>query len=156
MHREHTPSIDEIPVANSSGRQRFPVDSIASRDPVVGVRRPEWIGPLAFKARYGMQLGVETDFGTWCGPRHDQHISHRRAALDSVTGLLYAYDLIWDEYAVLAADVPAAAVEAVIKQALACAMQMSAEVFAGLLADYLAAPTQDVATETSMGCGVEP
>jgi hypothetical protein len=156
MHREHTPSIDEIPVANSSGRQRFPVDSIASRDPVVGVRRPEWIGPLAFKARYGMQLGVETDFGTWCGPRHDQHISHRRAALDSVTGLLYAYDLIWDEYAVLAADVTAAAVEAVINRALACDMPLLAEVFARLLADHLAAPTQDVGTTPEFAPGVKP
>ena len=156
MYRERTASIDDIPVANSSGGHRFPVDSIASRDPVVGVRRPEWIGPLAFKARYGMQLGVETDFGTWCGPRHDQRISHRRAALDCPTGLLYAYDRAWDEYAMLANDVPATAVEAVINHALAGDMPMSAEVFAGLLADHLVAPTQDVATETSMSCGVEP
>jgi hypothetical protein len=97
---------------------RFPVDSIASRDPVVGFRRPEWIGPLAFKARYGMQLGVEADFGTWWGPRHNQHISHRRATLDCPTGLLYAYDLTWDKYAVMAADVPAAAVEAALNHAL--------------------------------------
>jgi hypothetical protein len=156
MYRELTPNVGECPVANSSVGQCFPVDSIAPRDPVVGLRRLEWIGPLAFKARYGMQPGVDRDFGTCWGPRHDQRVSHRRAALDSVTGRLYAYDLIWDEYAVLAADVTAAAVEAVINRALACDMPLLAEVFARLLADHLAAPTQDVGTTPEFAPGVKP
>jgi hypothetical protein len=103
-----------------------------------------------------VQPGVEADFGTWWGPRHDQRISHRRAALDSPTGLLYAYDRTWDEYAMFANDVPATAVEAVINHALAGDMPMSAEVFAGLLADHLAAPTPDVETTTGLAAGVAP
>jgi hypothetical protein len=154
MHREHKDNIGEVPGANPYGRQRFPADPTASSHHTVGLRRLEWIGPLAFKTRYGVQPGVEADFGTWWGPRHDQRISHRRAALDSPTGLLYAYDRTWDEYAILANDVPATAVEAVINHALAGDMPMSAEVFAGLLADYLAAPTADVETTTGWADGV--
>jgi hypothetical protein len=56
----------------------------------------------------------------------------------------------------LANDVPATAVEAVINHALAGDMPMSAEVFAGLLADHLAAPTPDVETTTGLAAGVEP
>ena len=156
MYQEHKANIGEVPAANPYGRQGFPVDPTASSHHTVGLRGLEWIGPLAFKTRHGVQPGVEADFGTWWGPRHDQRISHRRAALDSPTGLLYAYDRTWDEYAMLANDVPATAVEAVINHALAGDMPMSAEVFAGLLADHLAAPTPDVETTTGLAAGVEP
>jgi hypothetical protein len=154
MHQEHKASIGEVAAANTSAGQGLPADSNVLSDPLVGLQRLKWMGRLAFKARYGVQLGVEADFGTWWGPRHDQRISHRRAALDCPTGLLYAYNVTWDEYAALTADVPAAVVEAVINHALACDMQMSAEVFAGLLADHLAAPTADVETTTGWAAGV--
>jgi len=155
MHQEHKASIGEVAAANPSAGQGLPADSTVLSDPLVGLQRLMWMGPHAFKTRYGVQRGVEADFGTRWGARHDQRISHRRAALDCPTGLLYAHDLTWDEYAVLAADVPAAAVEAVINHALAGDMTMSAEVFAGLLADYLAATTADVETVTGLAAGVE-
>jgi hypothetical protein len=113
------------------------------------------MGPRAFKARYGVQPGVDRDFGMWWGPRHDQRVSHRRDTLDSPTGLLYAYDLTWDEYAVLATDIPWAAVEAIINRALASDTRMSAEAIAGLLVDHLVVPAQDVETTTELAIGVE-
>ena len=62
-------------------------------------------------------------------------------------GLVYAYDLTWDEFAVLATDVPTSAVDTALGRARAGDAHLTAEVFAGLLADSLTAPT--LAAETS-------
>ena len=155
MYKEHKATVGEDHAANPYGGHNFPADSTATSDPVARLRRLDWIGPHAFKARYGTQPGVAADFGMWWGPRHDQRICHRRASLDSPNGLLYAYDLTWDEYAVLAIDVPSAAIEAVIHRALASDTRMSAEVIAGLLADHQTVPTPDGQTATGLATGVE-
>jgi hypothetical protein len=154
MHQEHKPNFGEVPNANTYGVQDVPADLKASSEPGVTVRKLEWMGPRAFKAQYGAQPGVDRDIGMGWGSRRNQRVSHRRAALDALTGLLHAYDLTWDEYAVLAADVPATAVEAVNKNAVVSDIHMSPEAFAGLLADHLAA-TPDLRTTTLVTAGVE-
>jgi hypothetical protein len=154
MYQERETIDGEVAVANRHDQPRI-VDSEISAQPEVKPLRLHWLGPRAFKARYGVQPGVDRDFGMWWGPRHDQRVSHRRDTLGSATGLLYAYDLTWDEYAVLATDIPWAAVEAVINSALARDTRMSAEAIAGLLADHRVAPTQDVGTATELAIGVE-
>jgi hypothetical protein len=77
---------------------------------------PQWIGPRAFHALHG-GAGVDHHFGMRWGERREQRISLRRQPGDQ-SGLLYAYDPTWDEYAVLARDVPEPAVEAAFTQAL--------------------------------------
>lgn len=152
VHQERQRIVGEGPAANCIDGQGILADSATASDLEIGLRRLDWMGPLAFKARHGAQPGVDRDFGHGWGPRHDQRLSHRRATLDSPTGLLYAYDLTWDEFAVLATDIPAGAVEAVINRAMAMGVQMSAEVFAGLLVAHLVAqvrvaePAPEVAT----------
>ncbi|MEO8185596.1 MAG: hypothetical protein ABI895_42875 [Deltaproteobacteria bacterium] len=89
------------------------------------------------------------------GPRGDQSFCHHRANLNSPTGLVYAYDLTWDEYAVLATDLPVAAVELLLDRALAIDPRMSAEVFAGLLAYQLPSLTSDAGTSMGSTGGVE-
>jgi hypothetical protein len=138
MHQEPKPSIRE-----------------ASTDPAFRLRGLDWMGSHAFKARYAVQPGVDRDFGTWWGPRHNQSISHHLATLDSPTGLSYAYDSTWDEYAVLAADVPATAVEAVLSRALADDRHMSAEGFACLMADHLGVSAPGAHTRTHGSAGIE-
>jgi len=80
---------------------------------------------------------------------------HHRATAASPTDLVYVYDLTWDEYAVLATDVQASAVETVINRALATDMHLSAEVFAGLLADHLSAPAPDFEPMSGVAGGFE-
>ena len=138
MHQDPKPSIGE-----------------ASSDLAFRLPGLDWMGPHAFKARYGVQPGVDRDFGTWWGPRHNQSISHHLATLDSPTGLSYAYDSTWDEYAVLATDVPATVVEAVMSRALADDRHMSAEGFASLMADHLAVSAPDAQTRTHAPAGIE-
>ena len=142
----------EVDVANRHDRPRI-LDTEISAQAEVKPLRLEWMGPRAFKARYGVQPGVDRYSGMRCGPRHDQRLSHHRDTLDSPTGLLYAYDLTWDEYAVLATDIPWAVVEAVINRALASDTRMSAEAIAGLLVDHLVVPAQDVQTTTELAFG---
>jgi len=154
MYRERETTDGEVGVANRHDRPRI-VDTEISAHPKVKPLRLEWMGPRAFKARYGVQPGVDRDFGMWWGPRHDQRVSHRRDTLDSPTGLLYAYDTTWDEYAVLAAEIPWAAVEAIINSALASDTGMSVEAIVGLLVDHLVAPTPDVENTTVLAIGVE-
>lgn len=155
MYQQRKAKIGEVHAANAYGGQRNPSHSSDSSDAVVRSAALDWMGPRAFKARYGVQPGVDRDFGMWWGPRHDQRVSHRGDTLDSPTGLLYAYDLTWDEYAVLAADIPWAAVEAVINRALASDTRMSAEAITGLLADHLAVPTPCLKSGTGLAAGVE-
>jgi len=82
-------------------------------------------------------------------------VSHHFATVDSPTGLVYAYDLTWDEYAVLATDVPRAAVEAALGRALASEARLTVEAFAGLLTDSLTVPTLAAETSAERATGVE-
>ena len=102
-----------------------------------------------------MQPVVDPTLGSRWGPRHDQSVSHHLATANSPTGLVYAYDLTWDEYAVLATDVPRAAVEAALGRALASEAHLTVEVFAGLLTDSLTAPTLAAGTSAELATGVE-
>jgi hypothetical protein len=155
MYRQRKANIGEVLAANAYDGQCNPSDSSDSSNAVVISAALGWMGSRAFKARYGVLPGVDRDFGMWWGPRHDQRVSHRRETLDSPTGLLYAYDLTWDEYAVLATDIPWATVEAIINRALSSETRMSADAMAGLLVDHLVVPTQDVETTTEFAIGVE-
>jgi len=155
MYQQRKANIGEVHAANAYGGQCNPSHSSDSFYAVVRSAALDWMGPRVFKARYGVQPGVDRDFGMWWGPRRDQRVSHRGDTLDSPKGLLYAYDLTWDEYAVLATDIPWAAVEAIINRALASDTRMSAEAIAGLLVDHLVVPAQDVETTTELAIGVE-
>jgi len=152
MYQER--NVGDITPANPYGGQGYSDDS-TTRDPDVPPRRLDWIGRHAFTARYAVQPVVDPILGMRWGPRHDQSVSHHLATLDSLTGLVYAYDLTWDEYAVLAIDVPTTAVEAALGRALASEAHLTLEVFAGLLADTLPAPTGAVETSTEFSTGVE-
>jgi len=154
MYQERETTDGEVAVANRHDQPRI-VDTEISAQPEVKPLRLHWMGPRAFKARYGVQPGVDRDFGMWWGPRHDQRMCHRRGTLDSPTDLVYVYDLTWDEYAVLATDVQASAVETVINRALATDMHLSVEVFAGLLADHLSAPAPDIEPASGVAGGVK-
>jgi len=109
MCQERETTDGEVAVVNRHDRPRI-LDTDISALPEDKPLRLKWMGPRAFQSRYRPQPGVDRDFGRWWGPRHDQRVSHRRDTLDSPTGLLYAYDLMWDEYAVLGTDLPWAAV----------------------------------------------
>jgi len=154
MYQERESTDGEVAVGNRRDRPRI-LETEISAQPEVKPLRLGWMGPRAFQSRYGVQPGVDRDFGMWWGPRHDQRVSHRRDTLDSPTGLLYAYDLTWDEYAVLATDVQAFAVETVINRALATDMHLSVEFFAGLLAEHLSAPGPDIEPASGLAIGVE-
>lgn len=82
-------------------------------------------------------------------------MSHHFATVDSPTGLVYAYDLTWDEYAVLATDVPRSAFEAALGRAPATGASLTVEAFAGLLTDSLAAPKLAAETSAELDTGVE-
>ena len=90
-----------------------------------------WVGPQAFEAMAG-QPGTDRDFGMRWGERREQRITLRCIPGES-RGLLYAYDPLWDEYAVLATQVPAAAVEAAFTQALDINTHMHVLEFAELV-----------------------
>ncbi len=155
MYQQRKAHIGDVHTANAYGGQGNPSLSSDLSNAVVRSAALDWMGPRAFKARYGIQPGVDRDFGMWWGPGRDQRVSHRRDTLDSPTGLLYAYDLTWDEYAILATDIPWAAVEAIINRALSSDTRMSAEAIAGLLADHLAVPTPGLETKTGLAAEVE-
>ena len=155
MYQEPNVNVGDIAPANPFGGQGFSADSMTDRDPDVSLRRLDWMGRHAFTARYAVQPVVDPILGTRWGPRHDQSVSHHLATVDSPTGLVYAYDLTWDEYAVLATDVPRAAVEAALGRALASDAHLTVEVFAGLLTDSLTAPTLAAETSAELATGVE-
>ncbi|HZW43243.1 MAG TPA: hypothetical protein VFF32_02460 [Dermatophilaceae bacterium] len=155
MYQQRKANIGEVLAANAYDGQCNPSHSSDSSNAVVRSVALDWMGPRAFKAQYGVQPGVHRDFGRWWGPRHDQRLSHHRDTLDSPTGLLYAYDLTWDGYAVLATDIPWAAIEAIINSALASDTRMSAEAIAGLLVDHLVVPAQHLETSAERATGVE-
>ena len=95
----------------------------------------EWIGPQAFDARFGDVPGIDRDFGMRWGDRGDRRISLRRTP-DATSGLLYAYDPLWDEYAVMGRDVPTAAVEAAFAQALDVDVHMDVAGFNEIVRSY--------------------
>jgi hypothetical protein len=92
---------------------------------------PDWVGPKGFAARHGGD-GIDHDFGMRWGERREQRISLRHLP-GTDHGLLFAYDPTWDEYAVLAHDVPQAAVEAAFTQALDIDTHMHVLAFAELV-----------------------
>ena len=107
------------------------VGSAARSNPAV----LEWIGPQAFDARFGDVPGIDRDFGMRWGDRGDRRISLRRTP-DATSGLLYAYDPLWDEYAVMGRDVPTAAVEAAFAQALDVDVHMDVAGFNEIVRSY--------------------
>lgn len=155
MYQEHEPVLPEVHAANPTGEEGDSADSTTVFELVAGYRRLDWIGPLAFKTRYAREGGVDSDLGTFWGLRGDQRLYQHRANLNSSRGLVYAYDLTWDEYAVLATDVPIAAVEVLLDHAMAIDPRMSAEMFAGLLAYQHPNLTPDAGTSTELTGGVE-
>ena len=154
MYQEPNVNVSGIAPANPYGGQGCSADSTTG-DPDVTLRRLDWLGRHAFTARHAVQPAVDPILGSRWGPRHDQSVSHHLATVDSPTGLVYAYDLTWDEYAVLATDVPRAAVEAALGRALASDAHLTVEVFAGLLTDSLTAPTLAAQTSAELATGVE-
>ncbi|GEM_PF-2511244 len=77
-----------------------------------------WMGPIAFGRLTETHVGIDHDLGSRWGAGRDVRISHRRPH-DGATGLLYAYDRTWDEYAILADTIDTAIVEAANTAALA-------------------------------------
>jgi len=72
---------------------------------------PTWLGPVAFRAQYGsdgVHRGIDHDCGMRWGAAGDQRISLRHPP-GADSGLLYAYDPTWDEYAMLAESADRAA-----------------------------------------------
>jgi hypothetical protein len=94
-------------------------------------REPQWVGPLAFHGIAG-DPGADREFGMRWGERHDQRIA-LRCTPGASRGLLYAYDPLWDEYAVLGRDVHVSAVDAASKQALDMDIHMRVLEFAELV-----------------------
>ena len=154
MYQEPNAKVGDIARANPFSGHDFSAYS-TTRVPDVSLRRLVWMGRHAFTARYAVQPVVDPILGMRWGPRHDQSVSHHLATVDSPTGLVYAYDLTWDEFALLANDVPTTAVEAALRRALASDAHLTVEVFAGLLADSLPAPTMAADTSTEMATEVE-
>lgn len=70
----------------------------------------DWVGPITFARRHPGPPGIDVDLGHDWGPRGDQRISWRHDP-DGTVGLLYAYDPLWDEFAVLATDMARGVVE---------------------------------------------
>ena len=155
MHQERNVNVADVISANPYGEQCSSVDSMTAREPDVSPRRLDWMGRHAFTARYAVQPVVDPILGMRWGPRHDQSVSHHLATGNSATGLVYAYDLTWDEYAVLAIDIPTTAVESALSRALASDKHLTLEVFAVLLADSLPALTRTAETPTELSTGVE-
>ena len=152
MYQER--NIGDVTSANLYGGQGFLADS-TTRDPDVSTRRLDWMGRHAFTARNAVQPVVDPILGMRWGPRHDQSVLHHLATVDSPTGLVYAYDLTWDEYAVLATDVPRAADEAALGRAWAGDTHPTVETLAGLLTDSLTAPTLATGSSAEWATGVE-
>lgn len=59
-----------------------------------------WVSPRAFEVQHGRR-GIDEDYGLGWGRSRSTRISWRRLP-DCDQGLLYAFDTVWDEYAVLA------------------------------------------------------
>ena len=99
----------------------------------------QWHGERAFAARYGDRSPAERDFGMRWGPRGDQRITLRPNDTGD-RGLLYVYDPTWDEYALLAADVSRAAVEAGFRDAVEIDIHLEPNKFAQLVQQHTVTP----------------
>lgn len=115
----------------------------------------EWIGPQAFNARFGDVPGIDRDFGMRWGERGDRRISLRRTP-DATSGLLYAYDPVWDEYAVLGRDVPTPAVEAAFSRALQVDIHMDVAAFNEIVRSQLILGTALPSGGPAAGRVIEP
>jgi hypothetical protein len=104
-----------------------------SRPPVA------WIGPKAFETQHGNIRGIDRDYGMRWGERSNQRISLRLDGDEATHGLLYAYDPIWQEYAVLSTTAQRAAVDRAFAHALDTNIHMSVEDFTELVGTYGAA-----------------
>ena len=155
MYQEPNVNVGDLTAANPFAGQVLPADSMTDREPDVSLRRLDWLGRYAFTARYAVQPVVDPILGTRWGPRHDQSVSYYLATVESASGLVYAYDLTWGEYAVLATDVPMAAVETALGRARAGDAQLTVEAFAGLMIDSLTAQTLAAETSPEWATGVE-
>jgi len=105
-----------------------------------------WMGPAAFRAQFHAAPGLDHDFGMRWGANGDQRLS-LRVPVGGDSGLLYAYDPTWDEYAILIHEASTAAVEVAFARALQSDIHMSAASFAALVAQE--APTPAPATRTA-------
>ena len=112
-------------------------------------------GSPACTTRYLTQPRVDPQFGMRWRPRRRQDPTHHRASNNCPTGLIYACNLNWDEYADWATDDPTTAVEAVPSGALTGDAHHVAEAFASLPADHLTAATPNGQTTTGSAAGVE-
>ena len=155
MHQERNNNVGDVISANPCNGQCFSSASMTAGEVDVGPRRLDWMGRHAFTARYAVQPVADRVLGMRWGPRHDQSVSHHLATAKSPTGLVYAYDLTWDEYAVLAIDIPTAAVKTALGRALASDAALTLEVFAGLLADSVPAPMLTAQTPDELATGIE-
>lgn len=108
-----------------------------------------WVGPRAFETAYGHLPGADEHFGTTWGPQATQRISLRRTP-GADAGLLYAYDPLWDEYAVLATHATVDAVRATVEQAKASGNQLSLADFARFPGDNQVTRRQPEAQPSSL------
>ena len=92
----------------------------------------EWRGPVAFSKAYGSLPGVDHDFGLRWGSNRDQRVT-LRLEVSCDQGLLYVFDPTWDEYAVIGAGVPLAAVEDAFARALHLGEHVAVEDLIALL-----------------------
>jgi len=111
-----------------------------------------WLGPVAFRAQYGsdgVHRGIDHDCGMRWGAAGDQRISLRHPP-GADSGLLYAYDPTWDEYAVLSRAASVQAVQSAFTQAVATDPHMAVTDFAALVS------VLDVARTLQTVTSVEP
>lgn len=114
----------------------------------------EWLGPIAFARRHAG--GVDRDFGDQWGRAGDQRLTVRHP-LGVDHGLLYVYDATWDEYAVLADDVPLKAVHDVTARAATAALDphtTASQISSALLSEMAAVSPKPAAS--AAGAQVEP
>ena len=104
----------------------------------------EWVGPKAFHAAHGDPTTIDIPYGSTWGDRRDTSLTFRRRPGEH-SGLLFARDSTWDEYAVLAADVPELDVEAACTVAYRTAEPVTVEHFAALVRAHRHSATREVA-----------
>lgn len=131
-HAETVTMAERITTAlGNDVRDPAQLEAIARHDP--GPSAPtqslEWVEARAFQALHG-HSGIDEDFGTHWG--RDVRISLRRTP-GTDTGLLYAYDQLWDEYAVLANPIAGSVARAAFHTALATDDHMDPREFTTLL-----------------------
>lgn len=94
-------------------------------------QRLDWVGPIAFARQHPGPPGIDVDFGDHWGLRGDQRVSWRHD-LGADVGLLYAYDPLWDEFAVLAPEVSRSVVDQAYRLAARDPRVTTVELFAVL------------------------